>query len=215
MKFKKTYLTLMSGAALLLLPACNGILAGIYDEPAVETDSFGFQSPSSGATPGTIFIDATSYVIWNYLDFKSLTSTPLDVSADAPENWDIAIHRYDAKTNGATVAETPYSSFDEVIAHLGEINLTYEADIFSDEKIVTDMSTMMDGYLSYIPSYWNPTLSSWLDVDKSEMPPIYTLSNKIYIIKLKDASRVAVKLINFMDAAGFKGFMTIQYLLLT
>lgn len=204
----------MSGAALMLLPACNGILAGIYDEPIVETDGFGFQKPASQTTPGTIYIDASSYTIWNYLDFETLSFTPLDVEEETPQSWDIAIHRYDAKTNGATVAETPYSNFDDVLSHLDDMNLTFEGDVFAEEKIVTDMSTMMDGYLSYIPSYWNPTLSSWLDVDTSEMPPIYTLSDKIYIIKLKDDSRVAVKLINFMDAAGFKGFMTLQYLLL-
>jgi hypothetical protein len=44
------------------------------------------------------------------------------------------------------------------------------------------------------------------------MPPSYTLSNKIYILKLADGSKAALKLENYMNDAAVKGYMTIRYM---
>jgi hypothetical protein len=121
----------------------------------------------------------------------------------------LAIHRYDAKTNGGVVAETDVEDFSLLsTAKIGE----YVSDTFTTSKIVIDMSTMMDGYLSYIESDYNSVLSQWLNVDTSNMPPTYTLSNKIYILKLADGSKAALKLENYMNDAAVKGYMTIRYM---
>ena len=64
---------LQTGAALLTavsLPSCNGIFEGIYDEPSV-IDEFGFTKVEQATSSGTIYIDATSYTRWNYLDFET------------------------------------------------------------------------------------------------------------------------------------------------
>jgi hypothetical protein len=71
---------------------------------------------------------------------------------------------------------------------------------------------MMDGYLTYTESDYNTELSKWLDVDTSNMPPTYTLSNKVYVVRLSDGTRAAVKLDNYMDAAGIKGVLTSRYI---
>jgi hypothetical protein len=71
---------------------------------------------------------------------------------------------------------------------------------------------MMDGYLSYVESDYNATLSQWLNVDTSNMPPTYTLSNKIYILRLADGSKAALKLENYMNESAIKGYMTISYM---
>ncbi len=67
-------------------------------------------------------------------------------------------------------------------------------------------------YDSPAASYYNEELSKWLNVDKSNMPPTYTLSNKVYMVKLKDGTYAAVRLTNYMNASGVKGFMTIDYI---
>ena len=133
----------------------------------------------------------------------------LDVDSPAPASWDIAVHRYDAKTNGAKVAMSSASDFAE--ARMAATS-SFVADEWTTETIVTDMSTMMDGYLSYAESFYNAELSTWLDVDKSTMPPIYTLSGKVYIIALSDGNNIAVKLSDYMNADGVKGYMTIEYI---
>jgi hypothetical protein len=196
-------------AAAVLLSACNGILSGIYDEPETPVaDGFGFQSGSTMTQAGTLYIDATDYKVWTYINFHSMTAEARAVDAEAPTAWDIAIHRYDAKTNGASVIETAASGFGAQITPEGE----FVSDVFTTDKIVTDMSTMMDGYLSYAESDYNPELSKWLNVDMSTMPPVYTPSRKVYLIKFTDATHAAVLLDNYMDDTGVKGFMTIKYI---
>ena len=61
----------------------------------------------------------------------------------------------------------------------------YVEDVWTTAKIAIDMSGMMDGNIVYMESYYNEELSKWLNVDKSNMPPTYTLSNKVYMVKLK------------------------------
>lgn len=88
----------------------------------------------------------------------------------------------------------------------------YVEDVWTTAKIAIDMSGMMDGNIVYMESYYNEELSKWLNVDKSNMPPTYTLSNKVYMVKLKDGTYAAVRLTNYMNASGVKGFMTIDYI---
>ena len=196
---------IIAGAASMgLLSACNGILDGIYDEPD-NVNNTGFENE------GEIFIDATSYTQWVYIDFSERSTVTLGYDEDAPQNWDIAVHRYDVKTNGAKVVETNYSDFDQAItATIDEADLV--GDIWTTNQIVIDMSTMMDGYLGYTESSYNPELSKWLNVDTSTMPPIYTPSGKVYIVYLPDGTRAGVKLLNFMNDMQVKGYMTIQYM---
>ena len=37
------------------------------------------------------------------------------------------------------------------------------------------------------------------------------MSHKVYAVKLADGTDLALKLSNYMDATGVKGFMTIDY----
>lgn len=196
---------IIAGAASMwLLSACNGIFSEIYDEPDNCAD-VGFINERE------IFIDATSYTQWVYIDFSEKSTVTLSYEEEAPEKWDIAVHRYDVKTNGAKVIETDYSDFDEALkATIDKADLV--EDIWTTTQIVIDMSTMMDGYLGYTESYYNPELSKWLYVDTSTMPPIYTPSGKVYIVYLPDGTRIGVKLINYMNDMLVKGYMTIQYL---
>ncbi|WP_019540215.1 HmuY family protein [Proteiniphilum acetatigenes] len=206
---------IMLGMIFLSFPACNGILGGIYDEPlAEEKNEFGFIETDETNNSGTVYIDATSYTKWTYIDFHTLTVDSLEISEEMqePENWDIAIHRYDAKTNGAFVLETGFTGLSTIKAS-GEIpEGGYVSDEWTTNKIVVDMSGMMDGKLKYAESYYNRELSKWLFVDTSTMPPGYNPSNKVYVIRLKDNTVAAVRLRNFMNASGVKGYMTIDYI---
>ncbi|MCM1163225.1 MAG: HmuY family protein [Muribaculaceae bacterium] len=206
---KKIVKFFIPGVAALLLPACNGIFSDIYDSPeSQQMSTYGFIVNSTSTEPGTIYIDATDYRRWTYIDFHTLSIDTLDIDYPEPAAWDIAIHRYDAKTNGGVVAETGATSFTSPVITPGE----FVADTWTTETIITDMSTMMDGYLSYKESDYNPELSKWLNVDKSSMPPVYTPSSKVYIARLADGSHVALRLDNYMDASGVKGYMTISYI---
>ena len=54
-------------------------------------------------------------------------------------------------------------------------------------------------------------LSSWLQVEMKSLPPLFTLDSHVFLIRLKSGRYAAVQLINYMDANGDKGILTINY----
>ena len=202
--------------ALISLSACNGILGSIYDRPSTEAElRYGFNSidDQSNAT-GTVYVNATSYTRWTYIDFHTRTIDSIEITPDAPvpQEWDMAIHRYDVKTNGGAVLETGFTGLNTLLSSDGMPQGSYVTDEWTTDRIVIDMSTMADGYLGYAESDYNAELSKWLNVDKSTMPPIYTPSNKVYLLKLKDGTQAAIRLKSYMNATGVKGYMTFDYI---
>lgn len=214
---KPLLILLPVGAALLSLPSCNGLFEGIYDEP-VAASEFGFTKVEQATFSGTIYIDATSYTKWTYIDFDtySIDTTLIaedgSESGDVMEGWDLAVHRYDTKTNGGSVLETEYTSLDEFRVSGRIPEGEYVEDIWTEDRITIDMSQMMSGVILYAPSWYNPELSKWLNVDTSTMPPVYTMSGRVYVLKTQDGKAVALQLNNYMNDSKVKGFMTIDYI---
>lgn len=198
---------------MLSLSACNGILEDIYDAPEPEDSKiYGFIAVDNATHTGRIYIDATDYTEWHYIDLHGKQVTTTAVGEAAPERWDFAVHRYDAKTNGGAVMESAAADFGMLTA-VGTIpEEAFTADEWTTDKITVDMSQMMDGIIRYAEDWYNPVLSRWLRVDTSTMPPVYTLSGKIYLLRLSDGTCAALRLTDFMNDAAVKGFMTIDYL---
>lgn len=210
---KKIHTYIWGAIALLLLPACNGILGDIYDEPLPkEKKEFGFIQINDKAKTGRIYIDATDYKQWHYIDLHQKQVVSAAVEDKAPADWDFAIHRYDAKTNNGTVAECDATDFNSLPAIKSLPENAFIPDEWSKNRIIIDLSKMMEGIVVRKDDYYNPCLSKWLHVDTSTMPPIYTPSGKIYILRIKDGSYAAIRLKNYMNDAAVKGFMTIDYL---
>lgn len=211
-----TKCALLAGVA-LLLGSCNGTFSGIYDNDVAGSDvtpEFGFVG--DGETPGTkrIYVDASSYTVWNYLNFHTSEASVVEIEPGEeaePKSWDLALHRYDVKTNGGKVMATSLTSLADAAKLTSAPAGTWVADEWTTDKISIDMSHMMDGYIIYAESFYNPVLSGWVNVDTSEMPPIYTQSHNVYIVEFADGSHAAIKLMDFMDASGVKGFMTADY----
>lgn len=207
---QRTISCLLGVIAMLSLSACNGIFEDIYDAP--QTDATGFVAIDNKTHTGRIYIDATDYTEWHYIDLHNKEVITKDVNDTPPTTWDFAIHRYDAKTNKGYVAECTAADFNSLPAVGSISNALFIADEWTTDKITTDMSQMMDGIIIYAEDYYNPCLSKWLHVDTSVMPPIYTLSGRIYLLRLSDGTYAALRLTNFMDDSAMKGFMTIDYL---
>lgn len=208
----RTVIRCVSGVmALLSLPACNGIFEGIYDAPAPGTE-YGFVEVDERTHRGRIYVDASSYTEWHYVDLHGRSVERVAVGAEAPAKWDFALHRYDTKTCGGAVAECATGDFGALPAPGSLPSEAFVADEWTTDRIAIDMSQMMDGMIVYAEDGYNPCLSRWLDVDKSTMPPVYTLSGRIYMLRLADGTYAALRLANFMNDAAEKGFMTIDYL---
>ena len=210
---QKQFLFLSGVIAILSLSACNGIFEEIYDAPQPEdTKIYGFVSVDDATHMGRIYIDATDYTEWHYVDLHGKQAITVAVGEEAPEQWDLAVHRYDAKTTGGAVMESAAAGFSMLSAINTIPAEAFVSDKWTTDKITVDMSQMMDGIIRYAEDWYNPVLSGWLHVDTSTMPPIYTLSGKVYLLRLADGTFAALRLMNFMNDAAVKGFITIDYL---
>ncbi|WP_303324635.1 HmuY family protein, partial [uncultured Duncaniella sp.] len=141
---QKTISFLSGVIAMLSLSACNGIFEEIYDAPTVGGE-FGFVAVDDATHTGRIYIDATDYTEWHYIDLHGKSVTTASVDAEAPANWDFAIHRYDAKTNGGAVTESAAADFGMLPAISSIPAEAFVTDKWTTDKITVDMSQMMDG----------------------------------------------------------------------
>lgn len=200
--------TIILGAA-LSLSACEGIFEGIYDAP-VETEMEIEDNRFSQ-------VKTTEYTEWAYINLSGSKATTVKIGeeydSEIPDDWDFAIHRYDLKTNGGAAFQTAYTSID---AFKAEAKLPEAENFIEDEwttdKIAIDMSGMMDDNIIYTSSYRNPVLSGWLNVDTSTMPPIYTMSSQVYVIRLKDNTYAAIRFIRYTNPRGVKGYIDFDYI---
>lgn len=199
--------TILLGAT-MSLSACNGIFENIYDDP-IETEMEIKENKFSQ-------VKTVEYTEWAYIDLSAHKVTTVQIGEEyesqIPEEWDFAIHRYDIKTNGGAAFQTTYTSIDDFIAagKLPEAEKFVE-DEWTTNKIAIDMSGMMEGNIVYTDSYYNATLSSWLNVDTSTMPPIYTMSSQVYLLRLKDNTYAAIRFTNYTNAKGIKGYIDFDF----
>jgi len=184
----------------------------IYDDPA--------NIPTEDKDNAYSYIDATEYTNWVYLNLKDGSQTTLayDNTADIPAEWTFAIHRYDCKTNGGSAYETSFSTLDALTAAIedGSFSVPDASQFTADEdsKITIDMSGMMEGNIGYADSKVNKVLGKWLDVNTSQMPPIYTMSNKVYLICESDGTVAAIKFTNYANPqkSNTKGYISFDYI---
>lgn len=74
-----------------------------------------------------------------------------------------------------------------------------------------DVSRMMQGHVEFESTWYNAALD-WVTVDTSTMPPTFTSSDKVYIVRMADSSYAAVRLVSYMNVMGTKGHMTFDYI---
>lgn len=181
--------------AVLLLPACGHL---IYDEDNLPK------------------VNATSYTAWAYFDFETGLATVAEEYGDGatgtpPAKWHFAMHRYNCKTNGAKVLETPYATIDNLITR-GLPQGEFVGDVWTDDEIIYDVSQMAEGILGYAGSWYNAELSKWMNVDLSTMPPIYTPSDKVYVLEFADGKMAAVRFTDFVGPKDVKWHIAFDYI---
>jgi len=197
----------MAGATFSLL-SCDGI----YDDPS--------EMPTETKDNAYSYVDATSYTNWVYfyLEDGSYKTFDYQTTEEIPDGWAFAMHRYDCKTNGGSACETEYTSIDELKTAISNGSFAMHADdkfvADTEDSITVDMSHMMEGYLVYSKSLVNAELSKWLDVNTSQMPPIYTQSKRVYLLKLSDGSVAAICFTAFSNPYQYdtKGYISFDYI---
>lgn len=152
---------------------------------------------------------------WTYNEVRGTQFTPFKtVRTDAQEDvehWDFAVHHFDVKTNDGEVLETAYSSLNELPASSRDFsNETFVKDVWSTTNAIVDLKEMMGFRVGYQNSMINLPLTGWAVMDFSNPPPVYSSSDKVYILRMKDGSCAALRLLSYMSEAGTKGFLTVD-----
>lgn len=62
-------------------------------------------------------------------------------------------------------------------------SLDFTADATVSDKIIVDMSDMMQGKVKYAEDSYNPCISKWMDMNMKNMPPEFNLSDKVYLLR--------------------------------
>lgn len=200
----KTIKLLLAIALSTGLLSCEGVFNNLYDDavPSLSAEMDG----------NKVTVDASNYTEWAYINFRTMAVENVEITdgeQKEPESWDIAIHRFQAKTNGGAVLETNFSTIDELLAYGALPSDEFQEDTWYEEKVITDLSGMMSGNIRYEPSFVNDVLCRW--ITSSGMPPVYTTSDKVYVVRLSDNTLLALRLESYMDNSGTKGFMTYSY----
>lgn len=149
-------------------------------------------------------VDVSAYDKWVYLSFESGTPIEKEIDEEAPEKWDIAMHRNNIKTNQGSALKTEITS----LAALTEVPAgSFVSDV--KDSIIVDMSQMMQGFIRYEESDVNPVLGTW--VTRAGMPPVYTVSGQVFVVRNKDGQYAKIKFTSYKDDMDNTGFASFNY----
>lgn len=120
-------------------------------------------------------------------------------------DWDMALHRYDVKTNGGSALATTEKD-------LGAVSVLpadgFAADVKTD-SLIYDMTGMAKNAIGYATSPINEVLSRWIRRDG--MPPVFTLSGLVYLVKTKSGDCAKIRFTDYTDDENVNGHITFQY----
>lgn len=162
--------------------------------------------------------DGRSGISFQQVTFPSTFKRKNFVQTDSmpsPQHWDLALHHYDVRTNEGSALETAYHSLEQLPRGSEQENLlrqTFSSDIWSEHTCYYDLTAIYNYYIGYHNSRVNPVLSRWMNMDVSNPPPVYTPSGRVYLLRLSDGSVAALHFVNYRNAAGAKGYVTLDYI---
>ncbi len=156
-----------------------------------------------------ISLDATSFTEWVYVSLsKGEIVEVSDFENDI--NWDIGFHRWDVRTNGGMSGKGKGAALQLAHSSLDQVDLAPETGYITDILIEINMTGMPPIYEDH-PA--NPELAKWMDLDMSEMPPKYSMTDKVFIVKTADGKFVKLRFTDYMNDTGDRGFITFEFIL--
>ena len=142
--------------------------------------------------------------------YTLLEERQVDTQAE-PEQWDLALHHFDVRTNGGSVLQTGYTSVDALPQSAANFaSEEFRPDEWTRHQCIVDFSGMFDYNIWYQASPVNLVLSDWVRMDFSTPPPKYEASRRVYLLRMQDGTVAALHMKSYMSEAGTKGILTID-----
>ncbi len=130
-----------------------------------------------GAMPMDITANYSATVANNYV-------YGVDAAEESALDWDIAIHKYDIRTNSGLVKKMTTTDLDAV----NTTNLPAESEMVADTdgSVMADMTNMQLGYVGFQDVKLNKELGGWVTATPTgTMPPYtYTLNDNVFVVKV-------------------------------
>ena len=158
----------------------------------------------------SVQIDARSYEDWVYFSFETGTEVTVD-----PENfseslaWDIAFHRNDIRLNCGTSGDGLGGAFTTDKTVLSEVFTAPETGY-----VVDAMKTIMTKFVLPQPIFEEQPANlevNWLDIDTSSPPPVYTLHNKVFVVKTASGKYAKIKFTNYLGNMNETMIISMSY----
>lgn len=231
----------MIAMAVLILSGCQGILSGVYDSPDGVRAESGTAQISINASDwlewqyiniedGSVVTmniptqagksDSDSTGIYTYwydifgmgiCNYKFREFCPSERQPE-PASWTFAVHRNNVRTNGGAVCETSYTSFSQLPEDPEwSDNLEFVEDEWNQTDVWAVQDRMLSGIIGSQGIRINKVLSGWLGMVIPPMPPVFIMNNHIFILRLANGTYMALQLADYMNAAGTKCYLTINY----
>lgn len=175
----------------------------------VPLDSIGtIANPNKATGIYTYWFD----VFGKGMDNNALRWFRTTVPQPEPAEWDIAFHRQNVRTNGATVLETNYTSIDDLPSSSATFTgVDFVPDEWSEKDVWSDETKMLLSLIGCQGIKISKPLSSMLIVNIPPMPPTYGINHHVFLVKLKNGNVAAIQLANYMNSAGKSCYLTINY----
>ncbi len=179
-----------------------------YKIPVPEGETTDY--PNESEQPGiyTYWYDVFGAGLSNHKFRHFIASSP----QAEPENWTFAVHNNNVRTNAGAVCETAYTSFEEMPLDREWLQgLSYTKDVWNETDVWVVKDKMLLGLIGNQGIGINPILGRWLTMKIPPMPPAYTLNPHVFILRLDNGTYAALRLVDYMDAAGNKYHLRINY----
>lgn len=204
-----------------------GMIGDIQSGAAIRIDSLGWQlaggeviselpkynvkASSKGIITGKTMALTTTMRLGNMpMSVIATYTATLEKSANIDEttfDWDIALHRYDVKTNAGSALSTTAKELSEITAIPSS---GYTADMKTDSLMV-DMSGMMKNAVGYASGHVNEVLNKGVVADLGSMPPTFSMSGLVYLIKLHSGEYAKIKFTGYRSDENVTGHITFDY----
>ena len=161
----------------------------------------------------TVQLDASSSKKWTYFSFATGQAVTVDNDGikDVPKGlgWDIAFCRFYTRTNSG---ESNSDKNGKGGVFMSEVKSMEQAQIPEDDKFIIDEVGKLDPAMDIIVTSHNKELQKWLDLDMSKMPPIFSIKNKVFIIRCADGKTYAkVKFLGFENNEAKRVYPKFEY----
>lgn len=146
----------------------------------------------------TQIIDARDYSKWVYFSFsKGEVVTIENNQFQENMDWDIAFHRNDIRLNGGHSGNGIAGA--QTVAVLDLANVTEAPETGYKEDT---MKSIMVKFQLPVPLFEEQPANTeidWLTVDTSTPPPVYTLHNKVFVIKTANGKYAKLKFKSYLS----------------